>query len=76
MKEKDKTPEKGLSKVEKSNALNNDFTVVIIKMLNDLRRRMDVHNENFKRVRKQKEEPNRAEEYNNWNKKHTRRNQK
>ena len=37
-------------------------------MLNELGRKMDEHSENFNRIRKYKEEPNRNEEYNNWNK--------
>ena len=41
---------------------------MIIKVLSEVRRRMGEHCENFNRVRKYKEEPNKAEEYNNWNK--------
>ena len=36
-----------------------------IKMLNELKRRMNKHTEGFNRVRKYREESNRAEEYNN-----------
>ena len=38
---------------------------MIIKMLDELRRRMGEHSEKCNRVKKNKEEPNRAEEYNN-----------
>ena len=36
-------------------------------MLNELGRKW-INSENFNRIRKYKEEPNRTEEYNNWNK--------
>ena len=48
-----------------SNLPNKDFNIIIINMLKELGRRRNVYNENFNRVRKYKEEPNRAEEYNN-----------
>ena len=41
---------------------------MIIKMLNKLSIRMDEHNKKINRVRKYKEESNKAEENNNWNK--------
>ena len=63
MKEQDKTPEE-LSKVETSNLPSKEFKVMIINMLNKLGTRMDEHSEKFNRVRKHKEELNRAEEYN------------
>ena len=65
MKEQDKTSEKELNEVEISNLPDKEFKVTIIKMFTELRRRMDEHSENFNRVRKYKEEPNKAEEYNN-----------
>ena len=46
MKEQDKTPEE-LSEVVKSNLPDKEFKVMIIKMLNELRRRMDEHSEKF-----------------------------
>ena len=65
MKKQDKTSEKELNEVEISNLPDKEFKVTIIKMFTELRRRMDEHSENFNRVRKYKEEPNKAEEYNN-----------
>ena len=43
--------------------LPNKFKGMIIKMLNELGRRMDEHSEIKQKVRKYKEELNRAEEY-------------
>lgn len=40
---------------------------MIKKMLNELRKRTDEHNKKFKRVRKYREDPNRAKECNNEN---------
>ena len=52
MKEQAKTPEE-LSEMEISHLLDKEFEVMIIKMLNKLRRRMDEHSERYKkRVRK------------------------
>ena len=42
-----------------------EFKVIIKNMLNELRKRTDEHNKKFKRVRKYREDPNRAKEYNN-----------
>ena len=42
MKEQDKTSEKEPNQVEVSNLPNKDFKVMIIKMLNKLRRRKEV----------------------------------
>ena len=47
MKEQDKTPEEELSKVELSNLPDKEFRIMILKMLNKLRRRMDEHSEKF-----------------------------
>ena len=47
---------------------------MIIKMFSELRRIMDEYSE-ISTVIRHKVETNRAEEYNNQNKKHTRRNQ-
>lgn len=63
-KEKDKMSEE-LSELEVSNFLpNKEFKVIIIKMLRELERRADEHNENFNSY-KYKEDTNRAEEYDN-----------
>lgn len=43
MKEQDKTPEDGFSEVEVNNLPDKEFKVMIIKMLNEIRRRMDEH---------------------------------
>ena len=52
MKEQAKTPEE-LSEMEISHLLDKEFEVMIIKMLNKFRRRMDEHSERYKkRVRK------------------------
>ena len=40
-----------------------------IKTLSEFRIRMDAHSEKFNRVQKHKDETNRTDEYNNWNKK-------
>ena len=48
MKEKDKTPAEELSKLEISNLLDEEFKVMIIKMLIKLGRRMDEQSEKFK----------------------------
>ena len=41
MKEQDKTPEKQLNEVEKGNFPKKEFRVMILKMLQDLGKRMD-----------------------------------
>ena len=45
-----------------------------IRMLNELKRRMNKHTESFNKVRKYKAESTNAEEY-NWNEKHHIKNQ-
>ena len=64
MKEHDKISEKELNKVQTSNPLDKKFKIMVKKMLNELRRRKDEHSENFNMKLENKEEPNRAEEYN------------
>ena len=49
MKEVDKTPKEEISQVETCNLPNKQLKVMIIKMLNDLRRRMDKHSEKIKK---------------------------
>ena len=46
MKEQYQTPKEELSKLE-INLSNEEFKVMIIKMLNELRKRMDEHSEKF-----------------------------
>ena len=41
MKEKDKTPEKQLNKVEIGNLPEKEFRIMIVKMIQDLRKRME-----------------------------------
>ena len=62
LKKQDKLSEKELSKVEINILANEEFKVVIPERLIELKRRMDEHSENFKRVRKYREDSNRTEE--------------
>ena len=41
MKEQDKTPEKQLNEVEISNLPEKEFRIMIVKMIQDLRKRME-----------------------------------
>ena len=41
MKEKDKTPEKQLNEVEKGNIPEKEFRIMIVKMIQDLGKRME-----------------------------------
>ena len=45
MKEQDKTPDEELSEVEIGNQPEKEFRVMIIKMIKELRRRMDAQSE-------------------------------
>ena len=66
MKEQDKTPEKQLNEVEIGNLPEKEFRIMIVKMIQDLGKRIKEHNENFnKELDNIKKEPIRAEEYNN-----------
>ena len=47
MKEQDKNKEEDLSEVEIANLLKEDFKVMIIKMIKELRRRMDDQSKKF-----------------------------
>ena len=47
MKEQDKTPGKDLNKIEASNLLDVEFKTLVIRMLNELRGRVDEVSENF-----------------------------
>ena len=48
-KEQDKTPEEEIREVEINSLSDKDFKVMIIKMLNELGKRIDEHSEKFKR---------------------------
>ena len=41
MKEQDKTPEKQLNEVEIGNLLQKEFRIMIVKLIQDLRKRME-----------------------------------
>ena len=45
MKEQDKTPEKQLNEVEICNFLEKEFRIMIVKMIQDLGKRMEAKNE-------------------------------
>ena len=45
MKEQDKTPEKQLSEVEIGNLEEKEFRIMIVKMIQDLRKRMEAKTE-------------------------------
>ena len=47
LKEQNKTPEKELNKMETSNIPDSEFKTLVIKMLNELRRRVGELSENF-----------------------------
>ena len=47
---KDKSPEKDPNKMEISNLIDKGFTVIVIKVLTDLGRRMDGRSDNFKDI--------------------------
>ena len=76
MKEQDKTP-KELSEVEMGNLPSTGFKVTSVKTFRELGRRLNEQSEKLEVLNKEweniKKEPD--EEYNNWNEKHTRRNQ-
>ena len=52
MKEKNKTLEEELNKMETSNLPNSEFKALVIRMLNELRGRVDELRENFNRIKK------------------------
>ena len=47
MKEQNKTPEKELNKMEINNLLSTEFRTLVIRMLSELRKRVDEISENF-----------------------------
>ena len=65
MKEQDKAPEKQLNEVEIGNLPEKDFRIMIVKMIQDLRKRMEAKiekmQEMFNRHRRIKEQTNRDE---------------
>ena len=68
MKEQNKTPEKELNKMETSNLLDVEFKTLVIRMLTELRERVDELRENSKHKKgheNHKKYPVRNEGYNN-----------
>ena len=68
MKEQDKNPEKQLNEVETGTLPEKQFRIMIVKMIQDLRKRMEAKSEKlevFNKVRKYKEQSNGDEESNN-----------
>ena len=67
MKEQDKTPEKQLNEVEIGNLPDKGFRIMIVKMIQDLRKRMEAKIEKMQEMlNKDLEEiKNRDEQYNN-----------
>ena len=82
MKEQDKTPEKQLNEVEIGNIPEKEFSIMIVKMIQDLGKRMEAKIEKMQEMfnkdleikkqtpRKIKEQTNRDEQYNNGNEKY------
>lgn len=67
MQEQEKTLEKALNEMDISNLPDEEFKVMVINMLNKLRRRMDEHSENFNKEilnHKVTKRSHKAEEYN------------
>ena len=50
MKEKDKTPEKQLNEVEIGNIPEKEFRIMIVKMIQDLRKRMEAKIEKMQEI--------------------------
>ena len=50
MKEQDKTPEEQLSKVKIGNLLEKEFRIMIVKMIQDLRKRMEARTEKMQKM--------------------------
>ena len=50
MKEQDKTPEKQLSEAEIGNLLEKEFRIMIVKMIQDLRKRMEARIEKLQEM--------------------------
>ena len=81
MKEQDKTPEKQLNEMEIGNLPEKEFKIMIVKMIQDLGKRMEAKIEKMQEMfNKDLEElknkqTNRDKQYNNRNEKYTRRKQ-
>ena len=87
MKEQDKTPEKQLNEMEIGNLAEKEFRIMIVKLNQDLGKRMEAKIEKMQEmVNKDLEELKKKhleelknkqteEQYNNWNEKYTRSNQ-
>ena len=70
MKEQDKTPEKNLNKMEIGNLPEKEFRIMIVKMIQDLGKKMEAKIEKMqemlnKDLEEFKEQTNRDEQYNN-----------
>ena len=67
MKEQDKNSEEDVSEVETANLLKKEFKVMTVKMIKELRRRMDDQSKKLEVFKKEtiKEQQNRVEENNN-----------
>ena len=50
MKEQDKTPEEQLSQVKIGNLLEKEFRIMIVKMIQDLRKRMEARIEKMQKM--------------------------
>ena len=50
MKEQDKTPEEQLSKIEIGNLTKKEFRVMIVKMIQDLRKRIEAQTEKIQEI--------------------------
>ena len=80
MKEQNKTPEKQLNEVEIGNLPEKEFRIMIVKMIQDLRKRMEAKFEKMqemfnKYLEELKNKQDRDEQYTNRNENYTRRNQ-
>ena len=70
MKEQDKTPEKQLNELEIGNLPGKEFRIMIVKVIQDLGKRMEAKTEKMqemlnKKPRRIKGQKNRDEQYNN-----------
>ena len=79
MKEWDKTPEKQLNEVEIGNLPEKEFRIMIVKMIQELRKRMEAKiekmQEMFNKELEELKNKQTDEQYNNWKENYTRRNQ-
>ena len=79
MKEKDKTAEKQLNEVEIGNLPEKEFRIMIVKMIQDLRKRKEAKiekmQEMFNKDLEELQNKQTDEQCNNWNENYTRRNQ-